>query len=301
MHGASLLLVVLAGCSGAAAPGASAATSRTAAAEPGFADLIPAGATAISRSNAANFPIAGFLRNIFKTAGTPCWATLEARVSTGYQIEVAARHASVFVIDGDLPRDQVEACVTQVFSTAPVPFSLRREGEFTVLDGGSLGVAHAAWRGRLVVAGPKDLVLEALAGSPGNAWSARLAALPPAPLAGVSNDAIFANVLRVPTTGWDVVFDELGKVDGEARLRGHVVVHLSSASDAALAARRIADGDLWFPVEVPPPLLAGLRKLRVSVRGGDLELGFDRAMFEGVDFAVISALGERLRAVQPPR
>jgi hypothetical protein len=260
---------------------------------------VPAGATAIMKADAASFPLLGSLHHLFSASTPPCWGALEARMVAGYQIEVRSEHTSVFVFEGDLPRDEVEACAKLVVATAPVPFTVRREGEFTVIDGGSLGAAHVASRGRFLVAGRRELVREALAGSPGNTWAARLAALPPAPLAGSSSDALFANLLRIPTAGWDIVFDEFGKQGGQPAIRGHVLVHASTAADAALAARRIADGDLWFPVAVPPPLLAALRRLRTSVHDRDLQLDFDLAMFDGVDFAAISELGDRLRAVQP--
>lgn len=300
MRRASLVVVILGACSGRP-PRSTLTTPAPApapAAGPVLADLIPAGATGIARGDAASFPIFGFWHSMFASAVAPCWPALEARLTAGYQVEIRSRQSSVFVFEGDLPRDQVEACARLVLSSAPVPFTVRRDGELTVIDGGSLGAAHAAWRGRFIVAGRRDLVLDALAGPPGNAWSTRLAALPPAPLAVVSSDALFGNVLRIPTTGWDLVLDELGRPSQPA-LRGRVLVHATTAADAALAARRLAGGDLWAPVAIPPSLIAALRKLRTSVHDRELELDFDLATFQGVDMAEMSQLADQVRAIQP--
>jgi hypothetical protein len=141
---------------------------------------------------------------------TACWRALEEKIDVGYQIFFAPAQGSFLVLEGDLPRAEVERCAeaTLVYNRLLIEDELAHEGDLTVART-HLGTVYAAWRGRFVVLGSRDRVTQALAGD-APAWREPLASLSRGrdlSTEAISVDQTFAVVLGVPTRSWKLVIE----------------------------------------------------------------------------------------------
>ena len=264
-----------------------------------LASLIPAGATGVSRFVPAQFPMTTMLASLTNAKEVSCWNELQKKVASAYQIEIKARRTSVFILEGDVTRMAAENCIPAALAKLPAAIRVTNEGDLAVFDAGPLGKAYAAWRGRFIVAGDRQSVVEALAGSPdGRAWTQRLAALDGI-IAIASSDALFGVLLGVESTGWDLAFTDVSQHPEPVRMTGRIIVHGATPADAATAAKRVPAGDFRFPVKLPDKLVAALRKLKVTVRDKDVELAFDAATFAGVAWEDMQELQQSLQGALP--
>lgn len=141
-----------------------------------------------------------------------CWRRLEEKLAVAYQV-FWAPGTSFTILEGDLPRGELEKCVGEVLmynqlSTADV----HRDGELTVFAT-KLATVYAAWRGPYVILGSREAVTKALAGNPASTWGDAITELPgkdgfaTTALVAIATDRTFANLLGVPTTRWKIIME----------------------------------------------------------------------------------------------
>jgi hypothetical protein len=246
--------------------------------------------TSVLRGSDEQFPIITYLSSMVRSP-PECWSRLRATITAGYQLEVPG--GSYFLIEGALPRAEVETCVTTAL--AAMGIEVGRDGELATFELGPAGTAYVAWRGSVVIAGSRQQVMDALAaGTPelARTWHDRLARLPPAPLAMWRQDEMIHNLFGVPTASYQMVIDKI-EVDREsdptatADYAGRVIAEYSSPGDAETVARRIRQGELEPALAAPPDLVEAVKRMKVTQTGMTVEVAFDNATFAGVDLELL--------------
>jgi hypothetical protein len=260
--------------------------------------LVPKTAAGILRYAPTSLPIVTLLRTF--TKGTRCWGDLERKVVDSYQITLA-RPDSVFIIEADIPIVDVESCAKDAFDTDNL--RIHHEAGLVGFELPGVGTGWAAWRGRYVIAGSKPAVLEALAGPAiGSPWTARITTLatqPLAEMASITTGEVFAGLLEIEVATWELTLNSNRDPDASKRSNGKVIIHATTPSQATAGARRIATGDLHFIVPLPDTVIAAIRKLKVDVRGADIEVSFDQSMFEGMDLGQLGQFYEQMKLALP--
>jgi hypothetical protein len=288
-----IVLAALAGCSSGARSGGSPAPQPggPAPAEAAAAAAAPAAdatafftpeVTAVLRASGDNVPVVGYVSRLVPSPPA-CWTKLRGAIAAGYQLQLGAA-GSYFVFEGALPREEVEQCVPAALA-GKLPVTVERDGELVAFHAGGVGTVHAAWRGSVVVAGSKEQVTRALAAGTaevGRAWRERLAQLPPGLLAAWSGDLLLTNLFGVATTSYLFVIDRAEKTPAPF-FSGRVIARYGSAGDAAVAARRIKQGELYLATPAPAELVYAFTRMKVRQAGAVVEIGFDADMFDGVD------------------
>ncbi|MEJ7602921.1 MAG: hypothetical protein WKG01_33845 [Kofleriaceae bacterium] len=199
----------------------------------------------------------------------PCFMTLARRVVGSFALEDASRELTVIVLEGNLPRAELEACIPGALKSA-WDITVERDGEHAVFDVGELGKLYVTWRDGFVFASSKAGIDAVLSGARSREpWAERLAKLPPGKMVAASTDPILGTLLRVPSPGYDLVMDDLGAE------RGKLSVRFGSNDDATRAARQITSNTIAWPSPPPPRLGEELAKLPVVVRDATLEIEFD--------------------------
>lgn len=259
------------------------------------ANLIPDEATQVLWFAPAMYPMGNLLGAKFGARGTRCWVELERKLVSAYQIPVAG--TALYILEGDLPRAEAEKCVPIAMGCTGIPVMVTREGELSklVMEDGS--TAYAAWRGRFVIIGRRDVLAMALAVSkPDRGWRERLAQLPqPRWVVVASRDLMFQNLLRVPTSGWAMVADEILLPSGT--FRGHLVVRCNNASDARRLAEHLNAGEIAYPIEPSAAVRELVARVHGTSRGNLVEIPFHNKIFEGVDWAALNEYARRVLAL----
>ena len=80
-------------------------------------DLVTADATAIARQAAGYVALVSAVERMLPSV-PPCWNQLVGRVRAAYQVEVGPGGA-YHIFEGDLPRDEVEACAYELRAFEP--------------------------------------------------------------------------------------------------------------------------------------------------------------------------------------
>ncbi|MDX2088616.1 MAG: hypothetical protein SFX73_12245 [Kofleriaceae bacterium] len=250
-----------------------------------IASLISDDAVGVMRATGADAPIVSFLTSLQQGSAPACWTSLVGKIQAAYQIELPAR-TSYFVFEGDLPRPEVERCVVEAMARA-VPTTVRTEGELAVFDAGQLGTTYAGWRAHAVVAGSRDQVMAALAGPKETTrWRPRLAALPAGvPIAAWRQDALLSLLFGVETSSYVFVIDKLAKPSFDAR----IIATYKTPADAAIAARRIKQGETHTAAAPPPALVEAFQRFQVAQDGPVVTIGFGLATFGGMSLDELQA------------
>ena len=202
----AFLMVGLAACSSSAP-----SSSLSPPPPPSIAQFLPATTTSVAAWRPTDIPVLSFLDSA-NPEMFECWRALEEKLVVGYQV-FSRPGASFTILEGDLPRSDVENCVGEALlynqlSTGEV----HRDGDLTVVET-KLGTVYAAWRGRYVVVGSRNDVTTALAATALPVWTEASAELPGkdgfARTAGVAigTDLMFAGLLGVATTRWKIVIE----------------------------------------------------------------------------------------------
>ena len=244
-------------------------------------------ATGVLRGTAQDFPLIAFFSSLLPSP-PPCWTRLHAAIKAGYQLELPDG-SSYFVIEGALPRSEVESCARGLQGVLPI--SIEPQGELVVFDAGQLGTAYVAWRGAVVIAGTSAQVTKAAVANgagPTRTWRERLATLPPGPLAMWRSDPLLATILGVPTTSYVFAFETMQKTP-EPFFTGRLIIEYSTLAEAAEAARRITAGQLDPEIAAPPELVESFKRMKVTQIDKRVVAAFDLDTFAGVDLGILQA------------
>lgn len=252
--------------------------------------------TGVLRSDAQRSPIVGYLSSLLE-APPPCWTKLTTAIRASYQLEVAGR-GSYFLFEGDLPRPEVERCVTTALKDA-LGIRVTRAGELSAFES-QAGTTYAAWRGSVVIAGTQAQVTAAMkTDDPAltKRWQQRIAELPTGVMAMWRDDALLANLFGVPTTSYAFALTRAEKAP-RPYFAGQLVVRYATAEDAQRAAQRMGAGELATAVDAPPQLVAAFQRMKITTDAQTVTVELDSDMFEGLDLGQLQAWLAQL-AVQP--
>src|SRR5262245_41213892 len=145
----ALLILSFVACSSSSVP-PSAARSAS------IAQFVPVGTTSIAAWRPTEFPQLALIDRMTQEMFV-CWRRLEERLVVGYQVFMAPG-SSFSILEGDLPRNEVEKCVDDVLIDNNLSTNdVHRDGELSVFET-KFGTVYAAWRGQYIVLGSRDAV-----------------------------------------------------------------------------------------------------------------------------------------------
>jgi hypothetical protein len=261
--------------------------------------LISSNVVAILKTKPDHFASLKYLQPMLGPRTPPCWSALEAKLVASYELHVpnvdGKGRTTYWILEGDLPRAEVERCVPPAIRAWAV--DMQADGDllsFSVPDGTRL---YAAWKPPFVVVGPRDLVNGALSSRPVPRWHDLLGAVPPTvPVWWASDDGLFSDLLGVSTKHYAVAIERL-ELAPNRYFAGRATVTYHSAGDAAIAARRIKQGEVQLAFRVTPDILESFKRFKVKQTGAVVEIGFDLGMFGGIsDEAIAMMIVKLLRA-----
>ncbi len=286
MRVVSLLLAVAACSSSATTPVASPTTPE---------ELLAPGAVLVLRSRPDLFIPLAYTKELFAHVPVPaCWTDLESNLVAGWQIQLPGadgRRTSYFLLEGDLPRALIATCIPAALAPI-IPMTAHDVGDLLELDDGMGRKTYAAWRGRFIVVGSRDLVTAATTPTTPAIrarWHQAITsalAHPGAPTWAASFDDIALDLFGPKAISFQFVIDTLSHEP--QKLVGRVIATYGTAADAATAATRVKEAKLSLPAS--PALLAALGQLKVTQDGLVVTVGFDYAMFSAVSQADVAAL-----------
>ena len=219
----------------------------------------------------------------------PCWTSLVEKVTGSFSFQDTSRELTVIILEGHLPRAEVESCVPEAMKSTPLPVTVERDGELSVFAG-EMGKVYAAWHDDLVFISTKAGIDAVLTGPRSKEpWADRLAQLPKAPMVSTSIDPAATKLLGLPSSGYDLVITDPGQG------KGTLIVRFGSPSDAAAAAKQVAENTIKWPPTPPQQLGETLAKLPMKVRGANLEIEFDRQAFGAMDGEQLDAYAKQVR------
>lgn len=259
---------------------------------PTLAQLISDDATSVMRTTIDNFPLIAVTRSLIDPA-QPCWPDLLAKVTAAYQVLLGGD--AYFIVEGNLPRAEVEKCIPAVFTLGVKT----RDDDGMLAVESPAGVVHAAWRGSFVVFGGRAKVVAAVgehAATTVSRWQA-LAPTKPSVFAIASIDRNYTPLMGANLADWSLSVDTLTKQP--LFMAGALVARYQTPADAEAARTFIREwsGRGKFPLEVStdPEIVAAydgfaaaIGKLQPTVAGVVLTMPFDSdqlggpAFFEGV-------------------
>ena len=266
-----------------------------------LAHLITPEVTSVMRTSIKGFPVLAYVNQLVDPA-QGCWSQLVDRVTAAYQILVPGD--SYFVVEGNIPRDDLEKCVPLTFPLHP---ETTDDDGMLAVDFKSVGKVHAAWRGPFVVIGKRHQVVAALAEHDA-ATVARWEKLTPPPggeMALASTDVSYGSLYGSDATDW---FLSLDKTTREPLfMSGVFKVRYKTAADAAKAADYIKgwsrDGKFPLLVSDDPDITAAydgfaaaIGKLTPKVTGNELVIAFDSDRLGGpLFFSGVAAHFDKLQ------
>ena len=278
-------LVVLAACGKSAPSGPGATTSQQRIAR--HVPDVVATVTQYTGMDPTIAMVAGF-----GAAQAPCWSALVAKVKGSYAFQDASRELSVIILEGDLPRAEVEQCLPEALKSSPFPITIEKDGENAVFVAGEMGKVYATWRDGFLFASTKEGIEAVMTGPRSKEpWPQRLARLPKAQMISASIDPVVGKLFGFSSPGYDLVVDDMEKG------RGKVFVSFGSPADAAAAAKQLTENTVKWPPTPPEKLGETLAKLPVTVRGSSVEITFDREAFGALDAEALDGYAKRVRGV----
>ena len=260
--------------------------------------LIGPNVVAVMKTRPEDFMALRYVDRLLGASPAPCWTALERKLVATYQLQVPATGAhattSYFVLQGELRQQDVVACVPAAITA--VPLTVEQDGGLVAIKGPEGATTYAAWRGPFVIVGARDLV-DAARTAPVTAnarWHALLGGAPAAPIWWASEDALLAGLLGVPTTHYTITFERL-EASPTPYFAGRAVISYASPGDAAIAARRIKQGELEPPFDAPE-LASSFKRFSVKQTGTTVEVGFDLGMFGGITVESLGAITAKAMA-----
>jgi hypothetical protein len=245
------------------------------------ATLITPDATGITRSSGADSPILATGKELYDL---PCSDDLLKRVTDAYQVQLTYpdHYANYWLFYGNIPREDVESCLGKVLEP-----QLEHDGDMLV---GAVQdkKGYAAWRGDVIVAGPKSLVAAALVqhdDALAQIWRDRIAALPRAKYAMWEQHGLLTPFLGVPTKNFTLASNITGPHSFEVRF----MADCADETAAARATQQLATGQVPPGVDPPPAIKAGLKRAKVTTAGAHIEITIDQATFPDLDVATLQS------------
>jgi len=270
-----------------------------------FENLISADTVSVMKSKLDGFFVLLYARKLMDIQ--PCWNDLEKRVVAGYQMSIG--NDSYFIVEGDLPREDVEKCVKVNFK---IPPKVTADGDLVAFDTPGVGTVHAAWRGRYIVFGSKRLVEPALDAPPEVAakWKPLLPT-GPTEMAMTSIDRRVAPLIGDGLADWSLVIDKLTREP--VFMSGKFTAHYATPADATKGHAYIKDwssrGKWPIAIDAHPDILAAfdgfaatIGKLDPKVNGTELAMSFNSDQLGGpAFFAGVVANFEKLADKLPAK
>jgi hypothetical protein len=245
-------------------------------------DVVASNAIGVARFVPSTFLPLTYVKEL-RGETSPCWEALEKTLVAGYQIELdVTPRNSYFILEGAFPRAAVIDCIPRAIRNTKL--SAKLDGELVAITPAEepQHPAYVGLRGQFAVIGTKQQVEAALQTPTAETrarWQAvRVAQPATAPVWMARGDRLLTNLFGVDTTGYVFVLD---KVQGES-FAGRVIATYKNAGDAAVAARRIKQGELQTQVEAPATLLTSFKRMTVKQSGVTVELGFNLDTFGGL-------------------
>jgi hypothetical protein len=264
--------------------------------------LISSNVVAIMKTKPEYFMALKYVEEALGPSRNPCWSALAGKLVAGYQLHVpnvdGNGQTAYFILEGDLPRAEVERCVPAAITTFAV--EAKPDGDLLAISGPDGAATYAAWKDPFVVVGPRDLVNGALTSKPVPRWHELLAAVPPGvPIWWGSADGLFTSLFGVVTRHYEVAFERI-EAAPNPYFAGRAVATYNSAGDAAIVARRIKHGEVQLPFDAPE-VVDSIKRFKVKQHGPVVEIGFDLGMFGGISAATLTELTAKLMAAQQQR
>ena len=261
--------------------------------------LISSNVVAIMKTKPEYFLVLKYLQPALGAPKDPCWTALEAKLVAGYQLWVpnvdGVGQSSYFIVEGNLPRAEVERCVPAAIKMFPV--DAKPDGDLLAFTGPDGATTFAAWKPPFVVIGARDLVNGALTSKPVPRWHELLSAVSPAvPVWWASADRLFTNLFGVMTKHYEVAFERIESAPN-AFFAGRAIATYNSAGDAAIVARRIKQGEVDLPF-LAPEVVESIKRFKVKQNGNVVEIGFDLGMFGGITVETLTEMTAKLMAAQ---
>lgn len=253
-----------------------------------LAQLISPDVLSVMRTSIDNFPVLAISRDLIDPAQS-CWPALIAKVTTAYQVLVDGD--SYFIVDGIVPRADVEKCVPVTFLASP---KIKDDDGMLSIES-PIGTVTAAWRGGFVVFGARRHVVAAIAEHDAATVARWEKILPASPteMGMASVDDRYNALMGENVADWSFNLDKLTKTP--LFMGGSLVIHYKTPADAAKALAYIEDwstrGKFPLQIEVHPDVAmafdafaAAIGKLKKTVSGVELEMKFDSDQLGGAAF-----------------
>lgn len=257
------------------------------------------------RTKIENFPVLAIAKQL--TDPQPCWTELINKVTGAYQVLQGG--TSYFIVEGNVPRDELEKCIPVTFLANP---KIRDDDGMLAVDS-PVGTAYGAWRGNFLVFGTRDQVVDAT--KPHDAaWVAKWEKLlpnKPTEMALTSIDLRYAGMMGNDVADWNLTIDKFGTAP--PFLSGTFTVHYQTAEAATKGLAFIKDWSTRgkFPVQIPaePDIVAAfdafavnVGKLEPKVAGSELVMAFDSDRLGGpAFFAGVMGHFDKLSATPPAK
>lgn len=263
--------------------------SRKDAAPPAtLAHLISPATTSVMRTKIDNFPVLAIAKQLTDPAQT-CWPELIKKVTAAYQVLLDG--TSYFIVEGDLPRADLEKCIPVTFLANP---KIRDDDGMLAVES-PVGTAYGAWRGNFLVFGTREQVVAAV-GEHEPAWVAKwdkLLPTRPTEMAMASIDLRYAGMMGDDVADWNLTIDKFGA--NPPFLSGTFTVHYQTPAAATKGLAFIKDWSTRgkFPVQIPADadvvaafdgFAASVGKLEPKVTGSELAMAFDSDRLGGPAF-----------------
>ncbi len=253
-----------------------------------LANLISPATTSVMRTKIDNFPILAIAKQLTDPAQT-CWPDLIKKVTAAYQVLLDGD--SYFIVEGDLPRADLEKCIPVTFLANP---KIRDDDGMLAVESPA-GTAYGAWRGNFLVVGTRAQVVAAV-GEHEPAWVAKWEALlptQPSEMAMTSIDLRYAGMMGDDVADWNLMIDKFGA--NPPVFSGTFTVHYQTPAAATKGLAFIKDWSTRgkFPVKIEADadivaafdgFAAAIGKLEPQVSGGELVLAFDSDRLGGPAF-----------------
>jgi hypothetical protein len=194
------------------------------------ADLVSPNVASVIRMGKGNSVVAKMI-SMLSSSSPACWLKLASTIKVEYGLEVAGA-GNYFIVEGDLPKAEVEKCVGSVLATTTLPVHFDHDGEFATFDAGDGKIAYVGWRGPYVIIGSKGKVMDAITGSTKEhhrTWQDRIASLPTAPMVIWRNDQLIQRLFGVQSVEYQVVMDTIAQ-NSRLAFAGRLVVQFQMRS-----------------------------------------------------------------------
>lgn len=240
------------------------------------------------RTKITNFPVLAIAKQLTDPAQA-CWPALVNKVTAAYQVLLDG--TSYFIVEGSLPRDELEKCIPVTFLANP---KIRDDDGMLAVES-PVGTVYGAWRGNFLVFGTRDQVVDAT--SPHDAaWIATWDKLLPSKsteMAMASIDLRYAGLMGGDVADWNLTFDKFGA--NPPYLAGTFTVHYQTPAAATKGLAFIKDwstrGKFPMQIQADPDIVAAfdgfaaaVGKLEPKLSGSELVMAFDSDRLGGPAF-----------------